>query len=141
MKSGLFVAAGALVLGLIAFGVARGYRTDSRVAVEAAPGGVEAPYFEVDPFWPKPLPNHWILGAVVGVSVDDQGHVWIIHRPQSLGENERGLQRNPPFAECCAAAPPVLEFDADGQLAGHWGGPGRSEERRVGKEGRTGGAR
>ena len=33
----------------------------SRRAVVHA-GGVMAPKFEVDPFWPKPLPNHWILG-------------------------------------------------------------------------------
>jgi len=24
--------------------------------------GLMAPRFEVDPFWPKPLPNHWVLG-------------------------------------------------------------------------------
>src|SRR5436305_11410545 len=30
----------------------------------------------------------------------------------------------PPKAECCVPAPPVLEFDEDGNLIGHWGGPG-----------------
>ena len=32
-----------------------------RSTVEAA--GVQAPRFEVDPLWPKPLPNHWVIGA------------------------------------------------------------------------------
>src|SRR5262249_25732198 len=41
---------------------------------------VQAPRFEVDPLWPKPLPNHWIYGNVIGVSVDAQDHVYIIHR-------------------------------------------------------------
>ena len=41
---------------------------------------VQAPYFEVDPLWPKPLPNHWVLGSTIGVSVDERDHVWIIHR-------------------------------------------------------------
>src|SRR5918911_1371761 len=40
----------------------------------------QAPRFEVDPYWPKPLPNHWLLGSTIGVDVDEQDHVWIIHR-------------------------------------------------------------
>ena len=50
--------------------------------MEAA--GVQAPRFEVDPMWPKPLPNHWLLGKTIGVSVDAQDHIWIIHRAGSL---------------------------------------------------------
>ena len=50
----------------------------------AAAAGVQAPRFEVDPLWPKPLPNHWILGQTIGVSVDAQDHIWIIHRAGSL---------------------------------------------------------
>src|SRR5215204_5375789 len=84
----------------------------------------EAPYFEVDPYWPRPLPNHWMLGSAVGVSVDERDHVWIIHRPSSLADNEKGLDLKPPTGECCAAAPHVLEFDQQGTLVGHWGGPG-----------------
>ena len=40
----------------------------------------EAPRFEVDPFWPKALPNHWVLGQAIGVWVDEQDVVWIVHR-------------------------------------------------------------
>jgi len=90
---------------------------------------VQAPYFEVDPLWPKPLPNHWVLGSTIGVSVDERDHVWIIHRGSAtLGNNEKGLELNPPTGECCAGAPPVLEFDPEGNLVGHWGGPGEGYE-------------
>ena len=84
-----------------------------------------APRFEVDPFWPKPLPNHWVLGQTIGVSADTQGHIWIVHRPGSLEPGEVHAGANPPVAECCVPAPPVLEFDAAGNLVGHWGGPGK----------------
>lgn len=94
---------------------------------ETADGGVEAPIFEVDPFWPKPLPNHWILGSTIGVSVDSRDHVWIIHRQDTFDERtEINAVADPPTAECCVPAPPVLEFDPAGNLVGSWGGP--SEE-------------
>ena len=83
-----------------------------------------APVFEVDPLWPKPLPNHWILGSVIGVAVDARDHVWIIHRPGSLEPGEMHATTHPPIAQCCAPAPPVLEFDAAGNLVNSWGGPG-----------------
>jgi DNA-binding beta-propeller fold protein YncE len=93
-----------------------------RAAVEAA--AVQAPMFEVDPMWPKPLPNHWLLGSAIGVSVDAQDHIWIIHRQGSLERMENYAASNPPASECCSAAPPVLEFDEQGNLLAHWGGPG-----------------
>ena len=96
-----------------------------RWAAVAQQAGVEAPLFEVDPFWPKPLPNHWILGSTIGVSVDSRDHVWIIHRQTTFNERtEIGALADPPTAECCVPAPNILEFDPDGNLVGHWGGPG-----------------
>jgi hypothetical protein len=92
----------------------------NRAAVEAA--AVQAPRFEVDPMWPKPLPNHWIMGNVIGVSVDEKDNVWIIHRGGSLEPKEVYATTNPPGSECCVPAPPVLEFDSAGNLIGHWGG-------------------
>src|SRR5437879_3874907 len=85
---------------------------------------VRAPRFEVDPFWPKPLPNHWILGSVVVVAVDSRDHVFIVHRPATVQQNEAGARANPPISECCVPAPPVLEFDPAGNLVSQWGGPG-----------------
>ena len=89
-----------------------------------APG--VAPRFEVDPLWPKPLPNHWVLGSTIGVSVDSRNHVWIIHRQQSLNfETEASAGMNTPTGTCCMPAPNVIELDAQGNVAGSWGGPGQ----------------
>jgi len=113
---------GAAFFGLaILLGV--GARVLSRRAVVEA-STVKAPRFEVDPLWPKPLPNHWIIGNAIGVSVDSQDHVWMVHRGQSIERMEAYAQATPKAAECCVAAPPVLEFDQEGNLIGHWGGPG-----------------
>jgi hypothetical protein len=90
----------------------------------AAPAAVQAPRFEVDPLWPMPLPNKWILGQTIGVTVDARDHIWIIHRAGSLEPGEVHATTTPPIAQCCAPAPPILEFDAAGNLLGHWGGPG-----------------
>jgi hypothetical protein len=90
--------------------------------------GVQAPRFEVDPMWPKPLPNHWVVGSVIGVTVDANDHIWIIHRQGSLERMEKYATTNPPAAECCAPAPPVLEFNEAGDLIGSWGGPGAGYE-------------
>jgi hypothetical protein len=76
----------------------------------------EVPRFEVDAFWPKPLPNNWILGQIAGVAVDAQDHVWIIQRPRTLTEDEKGATLDPPRSQCCAPAPPVIEFDRDGSV-------------------------
>ncbi len=106
-----------------------------KALVEAAT--VQAPRFEVDPLWPKPLPNHWLIGNTIGVSVDPQDHIWIIHRGASLERQETYAVASPPQAECCAPAPPVLEFDQAGNLVGHWGGPGQGYDWPLGNHGIT----
>ena len=96
---------------------------------EAQGESVQAPRFEVDPLWPKPLPNNWLLGWTIGVWVDEQDYVWVIHRGAGgLNKNEIGAEINPPIAECCRTAPPVLVFDPDGNLVRAWGGPGPGYE-------------
>lgn len=85
---------------------------------------VNAPRFEVDPMWPKPLPNNWLLGQAIGIGVDSRDNLWIVHRPDILTPNEVGQDQKPPLAECCRAAPPVLAFDSAGNLIHSWGGPG-----------------
>ena len=84
---------------------------------------VEVPLFEVDPLWPKPLPNHWVLGSAIGVGVDSRDHVFIVHRGNGPA-TEMGAAQDPPQSECCLPAPPVLEFDPEGNLVNSWGGPG-----------------
>ncbi len=86
-------------------------------AIEPA---TEAPSFAVDPMWPKPLPNRWLVGAVVGVAVDSRDHVFIVHRPGTLQPNET--------RSIWGAAPPVLEFDPEGNVVNAWGGPGSGYE-------------
>jgi len=122
-----FLIGAGLVTLLAALGAGQ-YALDRTVAAQAK-AAVQAPRFEVDPMWPKPLPNHWLLGATIGVSVDAQDHVWIIHRSSAtLNNNERGAELDPPTGECCKGAPPVLEFDQAGNLLRHWGGPGQGFE-------------
>jgi DNA-binding beta-propeller fold protein YncE len=118
MKRNLSIGAG-FVMVLLVLGVSARI-LDKRA--EAAT--VQAPRFEVDPMWPKPLPNHWVLGNVIGVSADSKDHIWIIHRQATLEPKEIYAAANPPAAECCLPAPPVLEFDQDGNLLASWGGPG-----------------
>jgi DNA-binding beta-propeller fold protein YncE len=72
----------------------------------------ESPAFRVDPSWPA-IPNNWQFGQVASVSVDVQDHVWVLQRPGTLGADEKAR-----------AAPPVIEFTADGQFVRAWGGPG-----------------
>jgi DNA-binding beta-propeller fold protein YncE len=79
-----------------------------------------APRFEVDPTFPKPLPNGWYQGQTIGLWVDAQDHVWIVHRPEVL-DNSEGAAREK-TGECCSEAPPILEFDQQGNLLRHWGG-------------------
>jgi hypothetical protein len=122
MPKGSFVVGACFVATLA--GLALVERTlEERTAAQAR-GSVMAPRFEVDPLWPKPLPNHWVVGQAIGLSIDEQDHVWIVHRDNLLGANEAAASQNPPTASCCAKAPPVLEFDPAGNLVGHWGGPG-----------------
>ena len=113
---GFAVALAALALGQAALDKSGAQAQDLR-----------APRYEVDPLWPKPLPNHWVLGYVIGVSVDADDHIWIIHRGSaSLSIHENQLEKK--TGDCCAAAPPVLEFDQAGNLLRHWGGPGKGYE-------------
>ncbi len=132
--AGIFVTAltGALLVacnnatppGVNAAATAAAPATNAAPAAEFGGAGV-APRFEVDPFWPRPLPNHWLLGSTIGVSVDSRDHVWIIHRQQSLNaETEASAGQNTPSGTCCMPAPNVIELDVEGNVASSWGGPG-----------------
>ena len=104
----------------------------------------KSPDFVVDPAWPRPLPHNWLLGQIGGLYVDNHDHVWVYNRPRTLNDDEVGLEgaiegatdaKGQPLnglgfvrangfgADCCRAAPSVLEFDADGTLMRAWGGP------------------
>ena len=120
-----WIIAGTLAAVTVALGVAQ-----HSLSAALRQQTVQAPAFEVDPVWPKPLPNHWILGSTIGVGVDARDHVFIIHRGDSTltMRTEAGLDTDPKTGECCAAAPPVLEFDPEGNLVNSWGWqPGQGE--------------
>ena len=66
-------------------------------------GTVQAPRFEVDPVWPKPLPNNWLLGSVTGVAVDARDHVYVVHLTDSFtARTETGAGTFTPEGGCCS---------------------------------------
>src|SRR4029453_15361619 len=104
-------------------------------ALQAQSGksAAQAPMFEVDPFWPRPLPNHWVTGSTIGLSVDAQDRVWTIHRPGTVEANFKAADLkvadavddeaqpgaaktggSDPIGACCKVAPPVLVYDQAG---------------------------
>jgi len=100
---------------LIAVGAASG----ASVVGAPQPEPLVAPSFELDAAWPK-VPAKWTLGNVSSVAVDERDHVWIIQRPQ--GEGVVAADKK------STVAPPVMEFDADGNFLQAWGGPGNGYE-------------
>jgi hypothetical protein len=118
-----FLCGAVLAAGVIGLGAGVVMLQSAATAEDAM---VEAPIFEVDPLWPKPLPKEGLLGMTIGVSVDAQDNVWIVHRGAStLNNNEKGSTLDPPVSICCAAAPPVIAFNPDGDVIHSWGGPGQ----------------
>ena len=110
-----------LAAALVALGIGQSKLQEPTIA---ASNDVMAPAFLVDPLWPKPLPNHWITGNTIGVDVDDRDHIFTVHRNTENmfgGRTEIGLALG--VAECCTPAPPILEYDIEGNLINAWGGP------------------
>src|SRR5260370_42324262 len=101
MKRNFYIGAGFLAL-LIALGAGSSLLS-TRAVVEAA--GVAAPRFVVDPMWPKPLPNHWVIGSVIGVAADANHDLWILHPKGSLDLEESRAAPTPPDANSGAATP------------------------------------
>ena len=126
MTRGLFRPRTLGLLALLAtLGVGERLAADAlRERAQARPPSSPPPPSTVDPKWPA-LPPQWTLGQVTGVAVDASDHVWVLHRPWSLTDDEKAQN---PEAACCTAAPPVLEFTAEGQYLRGWGGPGAGYE-------------
>ena len=102
--------ASALILGLVfACGVPESGQVDDALARADSDGDATGSY-AVNPFWPRPLPDGWLLGNVVGVATDSRDYVWLVHRPNSQSG--------------AAETPPVIAFDTEGVVVHSWGGPG-----------------
>ncbi len=123
MTTRRYLIRGATILMLLATLAVGQHLLEPTVVARGQDSG-QVPRFQVDPLWPKPLPNRWVMGSVVGVSVDSRDRIWMIHRPSSLSDNERAAALDPPLAACCTPAPPILVFDQEGNLVNSWGGPG-----------------
>src|SRR5262245_65658308 len=93
------------------------------LAASTAASANDVPKFQPEPFWPKPLPENWILGQVSGIAVDLNDHVWLVHRPGLLVDDEKGAMENPPATTCCKPAPAVLVFDGVGHHRDYLAGP------------------
>ena len=115
MKSGLLNTVARLLClgGMIASGMIA-----SNQAMAAAAD--EVPTFKYDPEWPKPLPNAWTTGVIGAIYVTKDDHIWVAHRPSSANASVEtyALQG---LGDCCAPAPPVIEFDQQGGVVKAWG--------------------
>lgn len=116
-------AATVCLLALVAAACRPADPSTGAASASSADSSSGTPEFHVDPTWPQELPNDWIMGAVTGVFVDAQDHVWITHLPETLTPEETAAVQDPPMGECCVPAPAVLELDAQGQLIQGWGEP------------------
>ncbi|MCH2669773.1 MAG: hypothetical protein MK009_07995, partial [Gammaproteobacteria bacterium] len=100
----LFFGINSYVFGQVSFEVTE--FADSNTSIQAVP------QFFAEGSWAK-LPNQWVMAIVSSTWVDDEGHLWVLQRPNTLSDEERSR-----------AAPPVLEFDEQGEFLQAWGGPG-----------------
>ena len=118
------VAISAILLAMSSLAVA------AQTAVPKDDSAQAVPVYQVDPTWPKPLPNTWTLGPVCGVAVDRHGNIWIAQRSAGLPAPvpSGAVQPSAPAQSAAQHAPEILEFAQDGTLLASWGGPGAGYE-------------
>ena len=117
-------AAGALgVACVLALAAGGPHRIEAQQPVQARDAN-GAPLFQVDPFWPGPLPNRWSMQQVTGIHVDHFDHIWFLNRGNGVEGDEIGGDGDPPRIDCCVRGPEVIEMDVDGNVLNAWGGPG-----------------
>ena len=107
---------GALCFSLAVAGCIGVARMVQPVFAQTSPDLPKIPVYQVDPTWPRPLPNGWGIGPVSGISADIRDHVWIVHRTDTVKQAGG------------TPAPPVIEFDPQGNVVQTWGGPGSGYE-------------
>jgi DNA-binding beta-propeller fold protein YncE len=80
----------------ILIALAIGQNLVEQKAMAQAKTAAQAPVFEVDPFWPKPMPNNWVFGQTIGLGIDEKDTVWIIHRGNDPGNLDNTEYAFPP---------------------------------------------
>ena len=68
-----------------------------------------APRYKFDPDWPKPLPNKWKIGGVIGLGIDKDDNVWVYHRPTDLTSLE--LEAEVGVSDCCVRPPSMIHLE------------------------------
>src|SRR5919106_216916 len=97
MKRNVYIGS-MFIAAIVTLGIGQSALT--RRATAQGADKVQVPRFEVDPTFPKPLPNHWYQGMSIGVGVDANDHVWIVHRPDTVNANEAAADAK--TGTCCA---------------------------------------
>jgi hypothetical protein len=101
-----------LPAGLLTRGVLAGLLALSSTSTILAQG-TDVPMYEVDPTWPKPFPNRWVIGGLGGVCADANDHVLILNRQDVLDADLNAGR----------LAPPIIELDSAGNVVRSWGDP------------------
>ena len=109
MNAWRYLYAGTLALALII-----GVGLWNPLQQTGAQTGAKVPRFVVDPSWPRPLPNRWVTGEVAGTCIDSKDHIFTVNR-RNLLDLQKTLGLTP--------APPVIEFDGEGNVVNAWGDP------------------
>ena len=89
--------------------------------VAAGAQGQSAPRYLYDPTWPKPLPNKWKIGGVIGLGITEDDSVWVYHRPTDLTSLE--LEAEVGVSDCCVRPPSMIHIGKDGGVLGSFDAP------------------
>jgi hypothetical protein len=108
----------AAALGAVGLYVAAGAQSPS-TSLGAGPSS--APRYKYDPDWPKPLPNKWKMGGVIGLGITSNDTVWVYHRPTDLTSLE--LEAEVGVSDCCARPPSMIHLGKDGSVLGSFDAP------------------
>jgi hypothetical protein len=88
---------------------------------QAQQGGKDVPHYVNDPSWPRPFPNHWVMGQVGGMAVDRLDRIWVLQRALPYARDEKGDRHDLAPAD---RMPAVMAFDTQGNILKSWGGQG-----------------
>jgi hypothetical protein len=89
--------------------------------VAAGAQGQSAPRYLYDPTWPKPLPNKWKMGGVIGLGITNDDSIWVYHRPTDLTSLE--LEAEVGVSDCCVRPPSMIHIAKDGSVLGSFDAP------------------